>query len=292
MMTVGRYEKISRRLNATNFYDFMNRDDLSYNEMLGLIDYGVRFGNIPLVQKVHLKQLLQQKQCLFKLTATKIGVISDTHIGNDYMNWDYIHKAYHLFGEEGVNDVFHLGDLFDGYSTRDYSDDDETHNELLLHCYRQIMEFAKEYPKDFDTYILFGNHDERFEQIGIDIWSQLLAKRDDIQLLGYGGSYVSCNDTIFYLEHPVKCSTLIPPKFNFDLILRGHSHFFRYKPKQDTLTVTTCSDLKTRYGTLDTIPDPGCAIISFTDDCYNIDGYTFVQDNIEKPLTLTLKKKR
>lgn len=292
MSNARRYEKIVRRLNTTNFFDYMEREQLTYNEMLGLIDFGFHLGSIKLSQKVYLKELLHQKQCCLKLADTKIGIISDTHIGSHKMNWDYIYMAYQLFEEEGIQSVLHLGDLFDGFLEQNFSDEREAHNNLMLHCYQQIIEYSKNYPAKFTTYTLLGNHDERIKKVGLHLDKQITARRDDIELLGYGGAYVSCNDVIFYLEHPVSCSTLVPPKFDYNLILRGHSHFFRYKEKVQTLHITSCSDINTCRGSINSFNDPGCAVISFDDDQYTIEGYTFQQKEVQKSLVLTLPKNR
>ena len=284
------YVTISKKLNSNNFLDFMERYNMSYNEMLGLIDYGIHSQHISLLQCCRLKELLKQKQCSLKLTDTKIGIISDTHIGNSYMNWDYIKKAYDIFDREGVSKVLHLGDLLDAFPQYKLSKNNEEHNQLVMDSYEQILEFADCYPKELATYVLLGNHDEQFSSIGINLWDQISTRREDINLLGYGGAYIDCNDFIFYLEHPVKCSTLVPPKFDYDLILRGHAHFFRYKERINTLNITACSDLKTTYSTFDSIADPGCAIITFSDDAYTIDGYSFQPKSTEKCVLLKKRK--
>lgn len=283
------YRRIAKRLNKNNFYDFMDYYELTYNEMLGIIDYAIRGNFLTLLQTTALKELLEKMRVLVKFNDSKLGVISDLHIGNIAENFDYINRAFNLFSDNGITSVICLGDLLDGYSEIERK---RISNDNLMAdiCYKQILDFALKYPEGMNTYTILGNHEDKFETVGLDVWKLIDLYRKDFHMLGYGASYIDFNGAIFYLEHPVKCSRMIPPKYDYDLLLKGHSHFFKYREELNALSITTCSDVRTAYGRIDSLMEPGCAIISNLGDSYQVEGYAFLDDKSEKVLNITKKK--
>jgi predicted phosphodiesterase len=74
----------------------------------------------------------------------KVGVISDTHYGNVKYRQDVIDAAYDHFVAEKISNVYHCGNLIDGYHSR------INHNELLPDCYDlegQLAFAAQNHPK-------------------------------------------------------------------------------------------------------------------------------------------------
>jgi hypothetical protein len=44
----------------------------------------------------------------------KFGLVSDTHFGSLYTNRSLLHLAYKTFKKEGIDTVYHCGDICDG----------------------------------------------------------------------------------------------------------------------------------------------------------------------------------
>ena len=282
------YLTIAKKLNSNNFFDFMERYNLTYNEMLGIIQFGIS-SNISLVQCCYLKELLKKMQCLFKIEDEKIGIVSDTHIGSPFMNWDYIHRAYQLFEEQNINTVLHLGDMFDGYCGNTIPKNSKKRNQLVFTCYEQILDFAKNYPNGFDTFVILGNHDVRLHFLGIDVWDYLLEKRTDVFPLGYGSCLLQFGDFPLFLEHPTDSNILSLASSSDQIVLRGHSHIFRLD--KNIVNISSCSNLGFSYSYSDAIGTPGCAILSRDKHKLFVDGYIFRKDSTTKEIQYTLKKK-
>lgn len=49
---------------------------------------------------------------------TKIGLVADTHLASHFERLDALNAQYDLFAREGVTDVFHAGNIVDGYIPR------------------------------------------------------------------------------------------------------------------------------------------------------------------------------
>ena len=73
----------------------------------------------------------------------KFGIVSDTHIGSLYENRGLLHLAYKVFKKEGIDTVYHCGDMTDGekiYRGQEY--------ELYAHgADAQVKEVVKKYPR-------------------------------------------------------------------------------------------------------------------------------------------------
>ncbi len=113
----------------------------------------------------------------------KFGLISDTHYGSLFENPDLLHLLYKIFKKEGIDSVYHCGDLIDGenmYRGHEY--------ELHTHgASEQIKEVVERYPefKGITTYFITGNHDQSFwNRAGIDIGEIISEKRKDLIYLG------------------------------------------------------------------------------------------------------------
>lgn len=103
------------------------------------------------------------EQHLFKRVKNskviKIGAISDTHYGNISCRQDVINAAYDHFEAEGITQVYHAGNLIDGYHPR------FNHNELADGCFDlegQLEYAALHHPKkkDITTYYIAAEDHE------------------------------------------------------------------------------------------------------------------------------------
>lgn len=111
------------------------------------------------------------------------GLISDTHLGNVYDNIPLLETLYDVFEREGLDTVYHCGDLLDGekmYRGQEY--------ELYAHGVdKQAENVIKKFPKrdGMNTYFITGNHDLSFQKhAGVDVGNLIAAEREDMIYLG------------------------------------------------------------------------------------------------------------
>lgn len=114
----------------------------------------------------------------------KIGVVSDTHIGNVNNQMTFLHDLYDRFQEEGITDVYHSGDVTDGwYPNRS----DQVYELHALGADNQVNYVCEHYPKrdGITTHFIIGNHDYTFiRNTGYNIGPAIAMKRPDMKYLG------------------------------------------------------------------------------------------------------------
>ena len=276
-----KYKEIITRLTLENLNILKKEYNLNHNAMLGIIDYGLHLKDISEDKVKILNKLKYKYQFSLVLKDSKYGIISDTHIGNEKDNPYYIKRCFTLLEQIGIKKVFHTGDILDSYDERC----DLTHDELIKLHYKQLERFHDIWPTNITTYAILGNHDHKFKRLGINLYKELSS--DTFIILGTGGSYLKCSNYKIFLEHNVPTSALVPPHYNYDIILKGHSHFFKYKENRNVFRIASCSNIQPNSYTLGYYA-PGFATISTTNGLV-IDGYNFT--NIDTVHTLTLKIK-
>ena len=276
-----KYKEIVKRLTLENFDILKEEYKFNHTAMLGLIDYGLHLKDISEDKIKILNKLKYKYQFSLVLKDSKYGIISDTHIGNVKDSFYYIKKCTNLLKQNDINKVLHTGDILDSYDERS----DLTYDELIKLHYKQIVRFHDIWPTDIITYAILGNHDAKFKRLGINLYKEL--SKDTFIILGVGGAYLKCSNYKIFLEHEVSPSTLVPPHYNYDLILKGHSHFFKFKENRNVFRIASCSNLQPNSYSLGYYA-PGFATISTTDGLV-IDGYNFAKDETVHTLTLKIK---
>jgi predicted phosphodiesterase len=166
----------------------------------------------------------------------RIGVISDTHFGNKWTDKAFLHDVMQRFKVEGVEAVYHVGDVTDGPWQR--------HNNVLeqyAHGYEaQTKDFIKDFPDiGKRTYLITGNHDDWYYKMGSgDVGARIQESRKDITNLGRNEALVKLGGVEILLSHPDRGSAYAysyhPQKFVEsmfkmqepvpDIILQGHYH--------------------------------------------------------------------
>lgn len=132
---------------------------------------------------------------------TRIGIVSDTHLGSKYQQLTYLREVYDWFADAGVRSVYHAGDLVDGVGV--YRGQ---HGEIFLHSYEEQVKYAVDtYPRrqDMTTYVIGGNHDLAGLRVGgIDPLRVIAARRPDVQHLGSFSAWITIGGLRLYLLHP------------------------------------------------------------------------------------------
>jgi predicted phosphodiesterase len=87
----------------------------------------------------------------------KIGIISDTHIGSKYFNQELFMNSIKTFNREGVDAIYHSGDLIEGMSNREghiY----ELETIGVTNQIKKAVELLNLYKQPL--FFITGNHDE------------------------------------------------------------------------------------------------------------------------------------
>ena len=125
-------------------------------------------------------------------TLDKLLLVSDTHIGNDFMyNEELINKVYDYAYKDGIRTALHLGDLFEGTKSKPNSE------EIQLKLFRDT------YPSNIKTYGIKGNHDMGIEDylkfFGLDLRS-LTILNNNYYMFPIRNEYYKCSTECLYLN--------------------------------------------------------------------------------------------
>jgi len=166
----------------------------------------------------------------------EFAVVSDTHIGNKMSDIKSLHKFYDIVADRGINTVFHVGDLTDGYYTQRPT---SVLEQDAVGYANQLRLFVQRYPQrgGVTTYAITGNHDYTHMRNGLaNIGEEIADKRDDIVYLGHNfGKLMLRKGVNVSLIHPTdgageglsdKIRRVIErnPHRRAEIILIGHFH--------------------------------------------------------------------
>jgi len=122
----------------------------------------------------------------YRGTKRKIGIISDTHIGQKEFDEPLFKHMGQIMREEGVDEIYHVGDLLEGMSGR------PGHVYELNHIgfEQQINEAERlfnKYLKNLKIYGINGNHDLWYAKMangGVNVSSELAQRVENYTHLG------------------------------------------------------------------------------------------------------------
>jgi predicted phosphodiesterase len=184
----------------------------------------------------------------------RFGVVGDTHRASNYENTRLLEAAYRRFEQEGIQKVYHQGDVVDGR----YKNRAGNEYEIKFHSADDQSDYViRDYPKvdGITTYVIAGSHDwTHFKNGGHDVCRRISEHREDIEyqkdvISGYYSERdykVSCDtgETILRSVHPgggtayalsyspQKYVESLTPGHKPGLLMLGHYHkmeFFCYR---------------------------------------------------------------
>lgn len=132
----------------------------------------------------------------------RFGLVSDTHINSKYTQLTHLHDFYDKCVQEGIDTVYHAGDIDDG---------EEMRMGHKYECYTQgaddhVKEIIRVYPKrdGITTYFITGNHDASIiKRCGYDIGYAIAKERKDMIYLGQSIADIMLTPNCkFRLQHP------------------------------------------------------------------------------------------
>jgi predicted phosphodiesterase len=132
----------------------------------------------------------------------RFGLVADTHIGSKMARQDCLEATYTIFDKEGINRVFHCGDMTSG--NRVYKG--QEHETKYWGFDEQRDAVVKLYPhlKDGKTFWILGNHDaSHLTLAGADIGEAIAKLRNDLIYVGQVEVDVKlARNTTLRLRHP------------------------------------------------------------------------------------------
>ena len=133
----------------------------------------------------------------------RFAVMGDTQINSKYTQLTHLHNFYDICEIEGIETVYHTGDMDEG---------EEMRMGHKYECYNQgvddhIDEIVKVYPKrqGITTKFITGNHDASiYRRAGFDIGNVIASRRPDMEYLGASHAiiYLTPKCTL-ELRHPI-----------------------------------------------------------------------------------------
>lgn len=122
-------------------------------------------------------------------TLVRIGIVSDTHIGSTYADLDRLEMTFDWFKKEGIEEVYHPGDVIDGWKMYRGHEFELAPNGIGADAQTDLV--ADLWPnRGIKTKFITGNHDLSFhKQNGFDVGAAIVKKRsekglEDLQYLG------------------------------------------------------------------------------------------------------------
>jgi hypothetical protein len=132
----------------------------------------------------------------------RFGLLGDTQINSKYTQITHLHTAYDTYKREGIDTVYHTGDIDEGEQMR------PGHQ---YECYTQgaddhVSEIVKVYPKidGITTHFITGNHDHSLiKRAGYDIGRPIANERPDMKYIGQSSAFVKLTpNCTMELRHP------------------------------------------------------------------------------------------
>ena len=132
----------------------------------------------------------------------RFALMGDTQFGSKYAQLTHLHRFYDLCEREGIQTVYHTGDITDGLKMR------TGHEYELYEISADEMrdDVVENYPKrnGIDTYFITGNHDASiYKHVGYDIGRAISDRRSDLVYLGRDCAVVNLTpNCTLELRHP------------------------------------------------------------------------------------------
>lgn len=211
-------------------------------------------------------------------TAHKFGVIGDTHIGAVHFEPEYLLQAFEVFEKDGIDTIFHVGDVVEGMSNR------AGHVYELSHIgYAAQRDYAVELLSQWggQWYMIDGNHDRWYiKSNGAKIVEDICNDLPDATFLGHDEGDVYINGVWVKLWHGEDGSSYatsyrlqkIIEAFTGgekpQVLLAGHVHKAGYFPERNIhacLTGALCKQSKWMRSTRKA-NHTGYQVIEFTEN--------------------------
>lgn len=238
-------------------------------------------------QDPDVKKFLTAYYDQYRVDSDKVMIISDTHLGGIYGNYDLVYWVYDFALKNGIKYILHAGDIIEGYVNRSI--------ESPI-AYEQVKELQEKYPKtdEIKTYYILGNHDymNKVSNKKKEIYAPHLVKDTAYNIRGLEYAGVLKTYINFYDEHRIMLYHseqygLRYPNLEHDLVLKGHGHGYCIDEKNNIVHLPSlCKNTHNKN------INSGFIVLSLLDNSYEIDEYRFNNGNFHKEGTKKLVYKK
>lgn len=132
----------------------------------------------------------------------RFAIMGDTQLGSKYAQITYLHDFYDLCEKEGINNVYHTGDITDGLKMRPGHE----YELYLISADEMRDDVVRNYPKreGITTHFITGNHDASiYKHVGYDIGKAIANLRPDMKYLGRDCAVINLTpNCTLELRHP------------------------------------------------------------------------------------------
>ena len=178
---------------------FENRIDDLKTEGYNLLRIGdeIKISNIVIPGDNHIKNSWDGTNII------RFGMVSDTHLNSKDAQITHLHTFYDICQSEGINNVYHVGDMDEGEQMR---------TGHQYECYNQgaddhVSHIVKVYPKrdNIVTQFITGNHDASIiKRCGYDIGYPIANRRSDMIYLGQSNAIIKLTpNCTMEIRHPL-----------------------------------------------------------------------------------------
>lgn len=135
-------------------------------------------------------------------TTIRFAIMGDTQLGSKYTQLTYLHNFYDICKREGIDTVYHVGDLTEGLKMRPGHE----YEVYAVSADEMREDVVKNYPKvdGITTYFISGNHDASiYKHVGYDICAAIAKDRPDMKYLGRDCAVINLTpNCTLELRHP------------------------------------------------------------------------------------------
>ena len=113
----------------------------------------------------------------------RFAILGDTQLGSKHTQLTHLHNFYDRLVMEGIDTVYHTGDIVEGLKMRVGHEYDL----YVISADEMRDDVIKNYPRrqGITTHFITGNHDASiYKQVGYDIGAAIADKREDMHYLG------------------------------------------------------------------------------------------------------------
>lgn len=217
---------------------------------------------------------LKKEVSSFSITNNFL-VISDTHIGSNLENIDYLKLVYNFAMKNNIKEIIHVGDLL--HSTM------RAVNPKYIDALEQVNHLLDIYPYDKNIYnrILLGNHDLHIINKNNRVLD-ILNSRDDFNIIGFRNAFFKWNNYLFGMKHLIKYYNIQIPNIETLINFVGHRHSMKVNYNTFVYVPTLSDDYK-YYGSVSN-SEPGFLYVIGDNKKVQVNHYTICHESNYKLL--------
>lgn len=159
----------------------------------------------------------------------RFAICGDTHLNSKYAQISHLHSFYDECAREGIDTVYHCGDIDDGEQMRP----GHQYDLVCQGADEHVSEIVRLYPKrtGIKTRFITGNHDaSMMKRCGYNIGPRIAMERTDMEYLGSDCARVWLTPTVdIQLRHPWDGASAYSISYKVQRMIEGIDPYDRPK---------------------------------------------------------------